>query len=209
MLNPEVVSKYMDDLGSLLLKLGISGKPKQIWNCNETGRSFEHSPVRVIAEKSSRNVLGRTSNNRTNVTMTACINAAGQKMSPMLIVKGKTSVSVHGFNTEAAPPGSKWAWQENGWMNDKLGEQCFRDVFLKECGSARSQLLLLDEHSSHESFAILQLASENDVQIMCLPPHTTHILQPLDRTVFGPFSAEYNKACSAFITLSTNTASPG
>jgi len=145
-LNPVVVSKYFDDLGSLLDKLGLQEKPHLLWNCDETGQSFEHSPVRVIAEKSSRNVLGRTSNTRTNVTIMACINAAGKSRSPMFITKEKMSASIHGFNTSAAPVGSKWTFQENGWMSDKLGEQWFMDIFLKECGDERPQVLLLDGH---------------------------------------------------------------
>lgn len=84
-------------------------------------------------------------------------------------------------------------------MTDQIGEKWFSEVFLKECGEVRPQLLILDGHSSHESLAILQMASENDIHILCLPPHTTHILQPLDRTVFGPFSAEYNRATSDFL----------
>lgn len=199
MLNPVVVQKYMDDLGNILQELDLVNQPAQIWNCDETGRNFEHTPVRVIAEKGARNVVGRTSNNRTNITIMACVNAEGKSMSPMFIAKGKTSASVHGFNTNAAPTGTKWAWQENGWINDKIGEQWFSDVFLRECGDARPQLLILDGHSSHESLAILELAKENDIHILCLPPHTTHCLQPLDRSVFGPFSAAYNTATSEYL----------
>lgn len=59
---------------------------------------FEDPPVRVIADK--------TSTNRTNITIMACVNATGMNMPPMFIVKEKTSASLHGFNTEAAPTGS-------------------------------------------------------------------------------------------------------
>ncbi|XP_021339753.1 uncharacterized protein LOC110440970 [Mizuhopecten yessoensis] len=199
MLNPTVVSKYMASLGELIASLNLSNKPQSIWNYDETGRSFEHSPVRVIAEKSSKNVVGRTGNNRTNVSIMACVNAAGRSMSPMFVVKGKTNLSIHGFNTAAAPSGTKWTHQDNGWMTDKIGEEWFRDVFLRECGDERPQILILDGHSSHESLAILELAKENNVSILCLPPHTTHILQPLDRSVFGPFSTAYNTACSDYL----------
>ncbi|XP_069108119.1 uncharacterized protein [Argopecten irradians] len=199
MLNPTVVEQYMTSLGDLITSLNLQEKPECIWNCDETGRSFEHTPVRVIAEKKSKNVVGRTSNNRTNVSIMACVNAAGKTMSPMFVVKGKTNVSIHGFDTSAAPVGTKWAVQENGWMTDKIGEQWFRDIFLAECGEERPQLLVLDGHSSHESLAILELARENNISILCLPPHTTHILQPLDRSVFGPFSNAYNTACSDYM----------
>jgi hypothetical protein len=86
----------------------------------------------VVAEKGARNVVGRTSSNRTNITIMACVNGAGQRLPPMLVVKGKTSASLHGFNTSAAPAGTKWAFQENGWMNDDMVERWFCDVFLAD-----------------------------------------------------------------------------
>ncbi|KAH8914605.1 hypothetical protein BT69DRAFT_1182879, partial [Atractiella rhizophila] len=45
-----------------------------------------------------------------------------------------------------------------------------------------------DGHSSHASALIIRYVWENlrdVVHIICLPPHTTHKLQPLDVGVFG------------------------
>ena len=33
--------------------------------------------------------------------------------------------------------------------------------------------------------------------------HTTHYLQPRDRTVFGPFDKQYDRACSEFLQENT------
>ena len=71
---------------------------------DETGKSFEHDPVKVIAEKGARNVRGRTSAMSTHLTIVACVNAAGERMSPLLVVKGKTERSVFGFNTTREAP---------------------------------------------------------------------------------------------------------
>ena len=35
--------------------------------------------------------------------------------------------------------------------------------------------------------------------ILALPSHTTHFLQPLDRSVFGPLNKAYNRYCSEFL----------
>lgn len=139
MLNPVVVSKYLhlDDFGNLSKNLHITEKPHLIWNCDETGCSFEHEQIRVIAEKFDRNILARTSNNKTNVTIMTCVNTAGNQMPPMLIVRGKTSVSLHGFNKTVIPEGTKWAFQKSGRMTDEIGEHWFRNIFLKECGKER------------------------------------------------------------------------
>lgn len=161
-------------------------------------KNFEHNPVRVVAEKGT-SCLSRTSSKSTNITVMACVSASGRRMPPMFVVKGKTSRSLYGFNTEAAPPSSTWLYQKNGWMDDQIGESWFREVFLKHCGPSRPQLLILDGHSSHETLAILMCAMEANIQLLSLPPHTTHHLQPLDKAVFGPVNKAYNKACSQFL----------
>lgn len=81
MTNPEIITKYFHDLGEIIRNLGLEPKPSCIWIFDETGKSFEHQPVRIIAEKGSKTVVGRTSSCRTNITGMACVNAAGSKMS--------------------------------------------------------------------------------------------------------------------------------
>ena len=39
------------------------------------------------------------------------------------------------------------------------------------------------------------MARDNNVHILCLPAHTTHILQPLDVGVFKSLKSNYSKAC--------------
>jgi hypothetical protein len=137
MLNPVVVTNYFNDLDALLYKLDLKEKPDQIWNCGETGKNFEHRPVKVIAAKGEKSVVGRTSASSSNITIMACVNAAGRTMPPLFVVKGKTSKSVHGFNTSAAPVDTKWFMQKNGWMTDSIGERWFEEVFLAQCGDQR------------------------------------------------------------------------
>ena len=105
--------------------------------------------MKVISEKGVRNVVGKTSENRTNITILACRNAAGKFIPPLVIVEGKTSASLHGYNTAVAPPNTKWSLSDNRWMNDKLGEMWFKDQFLQKCGTERPQLLILDGSHDH------------------------------------------------------------
>ncbi len=48
------------------------------------------------------------------------------------------------------------------------------------------KLLFLDGHASHISIPVIELAVEKSIEIICLPPHSTHALQPLDVAVFSP-----------------------
>lgn len=45
----------------------------------------------------------------------------------------------------------------------------------------------------------MDLAKENGVVMLRFPPHTSHKLQPLDRTVFGPYKSFYNDALNGWL----------
>ena len=204
MLNETVIQKYFDDLQGVIESLNLQNSPEQIWNMDESSLSLTHKPTKVYAEKSARNIPGRVGNNRETVTITACVNAAGNDIPPMIIVKGKTRKSLHAYNLKSGPVGAKYTYQEKGWMENSLGKEWFDGVFLEHCGTKRPQLLILDSHSSHETLDIIQSAKENNVTLFALPPHTTQWLNPLDKTLFGPLSKEYNKQCTYFMTESPN-----
>ncbi|KAK3789529.1 hypothetical protein RRG08_004599 [Elysia crispata] len=76
-------------------------------------------------------------------------------------------------------------------MNNDIWVQWFTKVFIKNCGKARPQLLILDSHHSHEVLEMLELAEKERIHILVLPPQTTHMLQPLDRVVFKPMKTAY------------------
>ncbi|XP_076434920.1 uncharacterized protein LOC143274850 [Babylonia areolata] len=202
MMNRVVVENYFRDYGDLVNKLGIAKNPERIWNADESGITFQHDPVKVVAGAGSK-VSAGTSQNRDNITIMATINAAGQAMPPMIIAKGKTSNSLHKFATYDAPHQSVWTYQASGWMTENISKKWFDDVFLKFCGPERPQLLLLDGHSSHEVIDLLEKAQQENIHVMALPPHTTHFLQPLDRGVFGPLKKHYNRECTEFLSQST------
>jgi DDE superfamily endonuclease len=60
--------------------------------------------------------------------------------------------------------------------------------------------LIVDGHASHvKSQDVIDYAVRNDITMMCLPPHTTHFLQPLDRSFFKPLKAYYDGACRSYV----------
>ena len=56
---------------------------------------------------------------------------------------------------------------------------------------------MVDGHASHISTEFIKFCNEKKIIPLCLPPHTTHLLQPLDVSVFGPLSREYKKQLEA------------
>ena len=58
---------------------------------------------------------------------------------------------------------------------------------------------MLDSHGTHETTGLIAKAREANILLFCLPAHTTHYLQPLDRSIFGPFKTSYDKMCSEYL----------
>ena len=85
-----------------------------------------------------------------------------------------------------------------GWIDEELYSQWF-DFFLKKIPPTRPVLLIADGHTSHTSIEVIEKARANNVHLLCLPSHTTHLLQPLDVSVFKPFKSNFNKACRELV----------
>ena len=87
-------------------------------------------------------------------------------------------------------------------MDKELFDVWFTNHFLRYAPCARPLLLLLDGHSSHYCPKTIRLAAQQQVVLFTLPPNTTHLLQPLDRSCFGPLKVAWREACHHFV--STN-----
>ena len=109
----------------------------------------------------------RTSGNKAQTTVVACVNAIGQAIPPYIIYNAKT------LNPEwmkDGPPGTKYARSENGWIDTDLFEHWFNNHFLTHAVSSRPLLLILDGHKTHYQPHVCQEAKKCKVIIFCLPP---------------------------------------
>jgi DDE superfamily endonuclease len=92
---------------------------------------------------------------------------------------------------------------ENGWIDNDHCKQWFNISFLPEAQAQKKLhqpiLLICDGHGSHVTSDLLVLAHNNSVFIFCLPPHTTHCLQPLDVGIFGPFQTMFAGSVDEFV----------
>ena len=199
MLNRPVVNSYFEDLKKLLNDLDLMQKPHHIWNMDETSVPLTHKPTRVITASVAKNTPARVGNNRENLTVLPCINAAGTAIPPMVIAKGKTPQALNAYNTAEGVPGTKYTYQERAWMEDILGQIWFREHFVKCCGPERPQVLILDSHSSHETLGLLEAAKKEGIHLFAFPPHTTQWLCPLDKTINSPLDRAFNRVCSEFM----------
>ena len=95
-------------------------------------------------------------------------------------------------------PGTVYGLSKNGWIDSELFDLWFTQHFLLHAPPARPLLLLMDGHSTHYQPCVVRKAAE-EVLLFCLPPHTTHLTQPLDKGCFGPLKMSWRKECQAYL----------
>ncbi|KAK1893751.1 Tigger transposable element-derived protein 6 [Dissostichus eleginoides] len=99
-----------------------------------------------------------------------------------------------------APPGAKGASTRTGWMNEDTWPE-FLDHLIQhtQCTPDRPMLLILDNLKAHISLKAVEKAKSNRIVMLTLPPHTSHRMQPLDVTAYGPFKTLYNRALDGWM----------
>ena len=97
---------------------------------------------------------------------------------------------------------------DNGWTNNILGLLYLTDHFQPQTkttkGKKGHRILIVDGHDSHMTLPVLKFCLENKIFLLCLPPHTTHNLQPCDVGVFGPCGTHYSNMIREKVAFTTH-----
>jgi hypothetical protein len=107
------------------------------------------------------------------------------------------------------PDPTDWviAVSPNGWTSDQLGLTWLKEVF-EPATSAKTigkyRLLILDGHGSHATPEFDQYCREKLIITLCMPPHSSHILQPLDVGCFSVLKRAYSKQVVNYMRLGIN-----
>jgi hypothetical protein len=128
--------------------------------------------------------------NRDWVTTIECINASGWALPPLIIMPGK----LHQASWYRDIP-DNWtlAVSDNGWTTDQLGLAWLKrfDELTASRTAGVYRLLIVDGHSSHATPEFDQYCAEHKIISLCMPAHSSHLLQPLDVSCFAPLKQAY------------------
>lgn len=170
----------------------------EIWNLDETGLTTVQRLGKIVAQKGIKQVGGITSSERgVLVTMCIAVNAIGNHVPPMFLFPRKR---FHDHFIRDGPPGCIGAGNGSGWMTqDEF--YIFMQHFVSHVRPNREKpvLLLLDNHDSHTAYKTVKYAKDNGVVLLSFPPHCSHRLQPLDRSVYGPLKKYMTSAQDAWM----------
>lgn len=193
----EVHKAFMTLVKKAYNELGITDKPAQIWNCDETGINVNATGNEsVLVRRGSKEVhLVQPSEGKKQFTVMMCGNAAGEMLPPFVIYKAKkiTDTMVVG-----GPPGAAYCTTDSGWM-EKPAMRPFMNFFIEQMENRpKPNLLYMDGHGAHFDAAALQQGYDNEVHAFCIPPNSTHMYQPLDVGYFRQLKGSSRKAVANF-----------
>ncbi|XP_050295152.1 uncharacterized protein LOC126735246 [Anthonomus grandis grandis] len=171
---------------------------QDIYNVDETGITTVQKPDRIIANKGVKQVGSVTSAERgALVTIALAVSASENTVPPIFVFPRKNYKSYFVAN---GPSGCIGTANKSGWMIQEDFVK-FLEHFIKHtrCSKERPVLLILDNHDSHLSIRKIDICRQNGVIILSLPPHCSHKLQPLGRSVYGPLEKYANSLCDSWL----------
>ena len=162
----------------LLSSLTISAiKPENRYNMDESGiMEGLGANGLVVGSAQRRSIQKKQPGSRSWTSFIECISATGNALLPLVIFKGK-SVQQQWFPLLLKQyKGWKFTATENAWTSDETAIEWLETVFLPQTMTSEPRLLILDGYGSHETTDFMYLCYQNNVHLLFLPPHTSHVL---------------------------------
>ena len=132
-------------------------------------------------------------NQREHLSVISCVNADGGSIPNFYILKGSYFLEDYIVRCKE---GAVMGMQPNAWMTRWVFEswishfvECMRRG--QGLDQTNRHLLILDGHNSHVILEVVKISMEAELDIVSLPSHTSHALQPLNVACFAPFKIAF------------------
>ena len=195
---PDIVNDWFDTLEELMHNLRLDPHSpetaQRLWNCDETGLCTAVSAKSLLVRRGTKqvNAVSSGSDYEYITVQTAC-SASGVWLPPFILYKGK---NLYQQWMTGGLTGARYGVSESGWMDTINFLSWFTRHFIpavKHLTDTGPVPLLFDGHYSHISLELIRQAKQHNVHLACLPPNTTHLLQPLDVSVFAILKNSWRK----------------
>jgi hypothetical protein len=203
--DPELIGAWFRLVENMTAKYGI--QDCDFYNFDETGFMMGIISSAMVVTRADRRGRGKVvqPGNREWATAIACINSEGWSVPPFLVVQGKTHLA--SWYTEGGLP-HDWVIKptSNGWTNNETGLEWIQHFDKHTAPRAKGpyRMLILDGHESHESAVFQEYCKARNIITLGLPPHSSHLTQPLDVGCFSVLKRAYGRQIETFIKAHIN-----
>lgn len=192
--DPAEIRKWFKLVENTIAKYGID--LADIYNFDEVGFMMgviANGMVVTGTERRERPKLVQPGS-REWITVIQAINAEGWAIPPFIIGAGQYHLA-NWYRDSNLPDDWAIATSPNGWTDNELGLEWLKhfDRYTKTRSVGRYRLLILDGHESHHSLEFEKYCQANKIVTLFMPPHSSHLLQPLDVGYFSLLKRAYGR----------------
>ncbi|XP_071445696.1 uncharacterized protein [Hetaerina americana] len=126
----------------------------------------------------------------TAVTLVSCMSASGQFVPPLVTVPSADAVSAP---VKGLVPGAVLCQDDSGWLQSGTFVRWLRHfVSVVKPTPYRPVVLVLDAHYAHNrNIDVMEYSRSNGVSLVCLPPHSSHKMHPMETSFIAPLRLAY------------------
>ena len=197
-----MINSWFTKLETFLADIKLLQTPDlsaRLWNADETGFCTSMACNKVLAKKGTREVHETSGGSgREYFTVLGAGAADGTRLPPFILYKG---CNLYLRWTTGGPAGTVYGVSDSGWMEGSNFQQWFEKLFTPAVAALLTTgpvVLFVDGHHSHLTLQLIQYARSQGVHLFCLPPHVTHIMQPLDVGVYGPVKKTWRQTLKEY-----------
>ena len=195
------IQTYFSSFQPTVALLGIT--PDDIWNMDETGFRVGCGVTHLVVTLSShKRIMIADPDNRDYIASVECISGVGGSVPSFLILKGVNILHKWALENDLKDD-IVLTTSDSGYSNDFLALEWLKhfNAHSKKVQKGAFRLLLLDGYGSHLTYEFWEYSKENKICLFRLPPHSTHLPQPLDVGVFQPMKHYHAEAVDNAIRL--------
>ena len=184
----EVVAHYQLQLADAIDHVGA----EYVVNADEMFAKHVEHPTHSVGLVGVQNIVRSDLNKKNGITTTPFVSAAGDKVGMQVIAKGTTQRCV---DNRHLPLEIAAHFSASGWQTEDTFIRAIDDVLIPHYGP-EGGALVVDKYSAHLTDKVRMHCNENNIDLIEVPAHMTHALQPLD---IGVNAQLRNKASKKYV----------
>lgn len=193
-----VYEKFFDEYQKLRQEHNF--KPEMIFNIDETMIEVGKDRKKAVVFKDESIPVSSDGVKMEHLTLLLTLpqkeSSVMKKIRPLLIFSRKTYPDLDDDISNYFDISGN----SSGWINGEILKNWLENQFLQQIyerrqivGPMSPVLVILDNHSSREFIDKETMWNEHRIMFLFIPPHTSHVIQPLDLCPNGTFKQQLNQ----------------
>lgn len=179
-LTEEVLDSFFENY-----KITIEGvSPDCIINYDETNLTDDPGNKKYIYKRGTKYPERVINSSKSAISLMFSGTADGTLLPVYIVYKAE-----HIWDSwiEGGPDKTRYNRSRSGWFDGVCFEDWFNKIIVPYAKKKSERIVIIgDNLSSHFSETILTVCEKFNISFICLPPKSTHILQPLDVAFYAP-----------------------